>query len=302
MKAIYQDEYGPTTYKIGELPDPTAGDGEVLVRVHAAGVNPIDIKRHLFCSGETFPLYAGYDLAGVVEALGSGVTDLAVGDRVYGCVVADPGAKKVTGAFGELAALPSNLLARMPEGTTFEQMAATPVAIATAIQVFDNTGLSEGHKVFVSGGAGGVGIHAMQLAKSVFGAAEVATTASEPKFEFVREHGADKIINYKTQDAGEELKGWADVAFDCTGEPDMVTKIAREDGKAMGIVQFGHEKCPFHMLNPSTKLMERIGTAITEGKLNVVIDKVYKFEDGLEAIKYQAAGRAKGKIVIKIIE
>lgn len=121
MKAIYQDEYGATTFKFGELPDPLAGDVEVLVRVHAAGVNPADVKRHLFRSGEPFPMLAGYDVAGVIEKMGGGDTcGWAVGDRVFRSVIDDPGADKLTVAFGEFTAVAATLLARMPANTTFE--------------------------------------------------------------------------------------------------------------------------------------------------------------------------------------
>ncbi len=300
MKAIYQEEYSGTEFKLGEYPDPTPGDGEVLIRVHAAGVNPVDLKRYTFMEGETFPMLAGYDVAGVVESLGSGdVAGLAVGDKVFGCVVNNAGAKKTTGAFGELTAVPASLLARIPENATFEEMAATPVAVGTAIRVFDLVELKSGMKVFVSGGAGGVGVHAMQIAKNVFGAAEVATTASKGKMEFVKQYGADKVVEYRTEKAGEVLKGWADVAFDCTGEPDMAAQIVKEGGKARGIVVMS-DVCPFYMLSSSSELMGRIADAVKDEKLKVVIDKVFEFDQGLEAIKYQAAGRAKGKVVIKM--
>lgn len=301
MKAIYQDDYSGTDFKIGELPVPTPVEGEVLVRVHAAGVNPVDIKRHLFMKGESFPMMAGYDIAGIVESLGSGDTGgLAVGDKVFGCVVNDAGTSKTTGAFAEFTAVPARLLAVMPDNASFEEMAATPVAIGTAVKVFDLLELKSGMKVFVSGGAGGVGIHAMQIAKSLYGAAEVATTASEAKIPFVKEHGADAVVNYKTESAGEVLNGWADAGMDCTGEPDMVAKIVKEGGKARGIVA-PSEVCPFYMLQSSKELMQTIADAVKQGKIKIVIDKVFPFEQGLEAIKYQAAGRAKGKIVIKIV-
>lgn len=253
-------------------------------------------------------MLAGYDIAGVIEAVGEGKGDLnglAVGDSVFGCVVSDPGAPKVTGAFCELTAVPAVQLAKIPDGLTFEQMAALPVAVGTAVQAFDQMGLSKGDSVFVSGGAGGVGIHAMQIAKSMYGAAKVATTASPPKFDFVKAYGADEIVDYKSQDAGEVLKNWADVAFDCTGEPAMVAKTLKEGivstEKSKSIVSFESNDVPFMMLMPIAALMDRLATALKDGKLKVVIDKVYKFEDGLEAIKYQAAGRAKGKIIIKMI-
>lgn len=306
MKAIYQDGYSGTDFKMGELPDPTASAGEVVVRVHAAATNPIDIKRHTFMKDEVFPMIAGYDIAGVIEAVGEGdMNGLAVGDKVFGCVVGDPGAPKVTGAFCELSAVPASQMAKIPDGFTFEQMAALPVAVGTPMQAFDEVKLCKGEKIFISGGAGGVGIHAMQLAKSLYGASEVATTASEPKFEFVKTYGADTVVNYKTEKAGEVLKGWGDAAFDCTGEPEMAAKTLKEEAvsaeKSRGIVDFTSGAVPFMMVKAIGPLMERLANALKDGKFEVVIDKVYKFEDGLEAIKYQAGGRAKGKIIIKMI-
>lgn len=119
--------------------------------------------------------------------------------------------------------------------------------------------------MFISNGAGVVSIHAIQQAKSMFGASVVATTASAPKADFVRTYGADKVVDYKSEDAGEVLKDWADVAFDCTGEPDMAAKVVKGGGKMRSIVVFGNESCSFLMLQASGKLMQRIANAVESG-------------------------------------
>lgn len=300
MKAIYQDEYG-LDFKLGELPKPKLGDGQVLLKVHAAGVNPVDVKRHLFMKDESFPMIAGYDVAGVIEELGSGDTkSFKVGDRVFGEVTGNAAAPKTRGAFAEYIAVPAGFLVAIPKGATFEQMAATPVAIGTAFMAMDELEVKPGQKVFISGGAGGVGVHAIQIAKTVYGAAEVATTASVPKKPFVEKHGVDVVVDYKTQDAGEVLKGWADASFDCTGEPDMIHKIKKEGGKSATIVQFGHPDVPMLMLAASSALMTKIADAVAQGKLKIELDTVYSLDDGIKAIEHVKSGRAKGKVVIKI--
>lgn len=302
MKAIYQEEYGTTNFKLGELPKPAPSDGEVLIKVHAASVNPLDIKRHLIMKDEKFPMLAGYDVAGVIEELGGGDTGtLKVGDRVFGEVMGTISAPKTTGAFAEYTVVNASNLALIPKDSSFETMAATPIAIGTCFLACDELGVGKGTKIFISGGAGGVGIHAVQIAKKVFGAAEVATTAREAKKAFVKQHDVDIIVDYKKEDAGDVLKGWADVAFDCTGEPDMAVKIVKEGGKIVSIVDMANPAAKFLIIVSGSKLMGRIAEAVSEGKLKVEIDTVYSLDDGLKAIQHVLDGRAKGKVVIKVI-
>lgn len=156
--------------------------------------------------------------------------------------------------------------------------------------------LTAGSRLYVSGGAGGVGCHAVQLAKKVYGVGEVATTVSMGKMEFVRRMGADVCVDYKKEDVKELLKGWADAALDTTGEP--AGAVVKDGGKIVSMVR--PIDGVFVMLRSNATLMKRVAKAIEDGKLDVVIDKVYPLEDGLDAIRHVAGGRSTGKVVIKV--
>lgn len=302
MNAVYQDDYGGVAaFKYGKLPRPSPGAGEVLLAVHAASANPIDFKRDYFLKGETFPIVGGYDVAGVVAEVGEGdVGSLKVGDRVFGEITGNAITPKHTGSFAEFASVPANFLGKMDESASFEDMAATPVAIGTAIQAIELLELKAGQKIFISAGAGGVGCHAIQIAKRVYGA-EVATTASAPKADFCKELGADRVVDYRNQDAGEVLAGWADVVFACTSEIPMFQKIAKEGGKIVTIVDFDSNPGVTPLLvKGSTELMDKITEYVSSGKVKVITDTIYPLSEGVEALKHVEKGRAKGKVVIKV--
>ncbi len=191
---------------------------------------------------------------------------------------------------------------RIPADASFVDMAAIPAVVCTAGQAFDFLGLKAGHGVFISGGAGGVGIHVIQIAKSVFGAAEVATTASAGKFDFVKQWGTDLVEEYKMEDAGEVLKGSAGIALDCTYEEPMCKKIVEEDGKVCSIFQFEHEDALTLRMSSSNKLMGMISKMYAKGKLKAVIEQVYSLDEGVKAIEHVEGGRAKGKVVIRVAD
>ncbi|WP_159056699.1 NADP-dependent oxidoreductase, partial [Streptomyces yokosukanensis] len=177
MKAYVLTRYGgPDAMEIREVPEPQAGPGEVLIRVRAAGLNPIDHKLRegglRLVKRLPLPMVAGSELAGEVEAVGAGVTRFAVGDRVFARVD-----KGKLGAFAPHAVVEESLVAKMPAALGFTDAAGLPLAGLTALQALrDELGLKPGDRVFISGGAGGVGTLAIQLAVSM--GAEVATTAS----------------------------------------------------------------------------------------------------------------------------
>ncbi|MEZ2239699.1 zinc-dependent alcohol dehydrogenase family protein [Microcoleus sp.] len=223
MKAIVFETPGtPEVLKLQDIPAPTIQkETEVLVRLRAAGVNPIDTKlrgRGTFYPDRT-PHVLGCDGAGVVEAVGSGVQSFQVGDEVFFC---NGGLGGPTGTYTELAVIDEQFLALKPASLSFVQAAASPLVLITAWEsLYDRGRLLAGQKVLVQAGAGGVGHVAIQLAK--LQGAEVCTTVSSPeKAEFVQQLGADSVIFYKKADVVDEILTWTqgegvDLAFDTVG-------------------------------------------------------------------------------------
>src|SRR5882762_5831527 len=186
---------GPSAMELRDVPEPSPGDGEVLIRVHAAGLNPIDYKvrdgKLRLLSHLDLPRVAGSELSGVVAKVGAGVTRLAVGDRVFARVD-----KTQLGAYATHAVVDESLVGKMPESLDFADAAGLPLAGLTALQALrDELAVRPGDRIFISGGSGGVGTLAIQLATWM--GAEVATTASPRGEELVRFLGATTVIDYR---------------------------------------------------------------------------------------------------------
>lgn len=302
--------------EMGTVPAPTAEDlkpGEVMVRIHAAALNPVDIKRTVFpLEGGPVPAVVGHDMAGVVEAVASDVSRWRPGDRVFGDLQANTAGPKLTGSVAEIATCRADLLARVPDAVSFAQAAALPLVGQTALQTLRLAGARRGCRVFVSAGAGGVGIHLMQIAKSFYGAAEVATTASAAKEDFVKRHGADVVVDYRTQDAAQVLRDWADAVVDCTHQLDMAHAILNSNntntsdggggGGVVTIVEPPVHGTTLHLITPCEDDMQAIAHLLSEGKLSPVIDSVYSLDSAMDAVHRQHSGRAMGKVVIKVID
>lgn len=213
MKAAYFLKHGgPEAMQYGELPDPIAGDGEVLVDVHAASVNGVDwkVRKGSYAPIERFPYVPGRDFSGVVAALGAHVRDFAVGDAVFG--VCDIGQE---GAYAEKIAIEAAIVTKKPANLSHAECAALALTGITAlVSIEDTLELKSGETILIHGGAGGVGSFAIQLAKHI--GAKVITTASATNHAYVRALGADVIIDYRTQDFTQEVSD-CDAVFDTVG-------------------------------------------------------------------------------------
>jgi alcohol dehydrogenase len=315
---------------LADVPQPSPGRGELLVRVHAAGLNPVDVKTRAgglkLIQQYRLPIEMGNELSGVVETVGLGATRFAKGDRVFARVD-----KGTMGAFAEYALVRQDHAARMPASLEFPEAAAVPLAALTALQALrDELHLSAGERVFIPGGAGGVGTFAIQIAKLL--GAHVATTASPRGEALVKRLGADVVVDY-TRERFEDTLSDYDCAFDllggdtlarlCSvlkpggrvvsiaGMPEPVT--ARKDlGRGAGLaalfwvaslttrLRFArHHICYRYLfMHPSGPDLDYLSSLIEAKKLEVVIDRVFSFAEAKEAMAYLEAGHAKGKVVL----
>src|SRR5436305_384759 len=332
MKAFIVDRYGSKDgVRAGEMPDPQLREDDVLVQIHAAGVNLLDSKIR---DGEfklilpyRLPLILGNDVAGVVVRVGSRVRRFTVGDEVY----ARPDKDRI-GAFAEFISMNENDVAIKPKELTMEEAASIPLVGLTAWQALIEKGnLKNGQKVFIQAGSGGVGTFAIQLAKHV--GATVATTTSTANIDFVRRLGADLVIDYK-KDSFEEVLRDCDVVLNSldaetlkkslrvlkpggnlisiSGPPDP--EFARQLGSnrilglVMRLLSFRiRRQAKRHQVNYSFLFMRasgdqlrQIGSLIETGAIRPVLDRVFPFESTKEAMAYVEKGRAKGKVVVKI--
>ena len=297
MKAFLELSYDkPLDMILGEIEIPQVGPNQIKIAVKAAALNPVDGLRIHLQSDKIFPVVVGFDVAGVVDDVGSAVSRFHVGDRVFGFNERTGIAPKTSGAVAEYCVVDADLMSILPENASFEEGAAVPIVLLTALQAM--AGIKPGDRVFVSGGAGGVGIHALQIAKSHFGAKEVATTASTTKIKYCQQY-ADIVVDYKTEDAGKTLKGWADFVFDTTKEVATGKVILKEGGLIRSIADFSDQEISI-FCQANHEQMEIVSNLLEKGKVKAMIDRVYPFEESMEAMEYQMSGRAMGKIIIKV--
>lgn len=328
MRAIVQEAYGPIeNLRLVERAPPVPGSKAVLIRVRAAGVDPgvwhVMTGRpymvRLMGLGFSRPKVpvAGWDAAGVVEAVGAGVTAVKPGDEVFGnCDVHG------TGTFAELACLPENRCAPKPKNLTLEEAAALAVSGCTALQVVRDLGkVGPGTKVLVIGASGGVGHFAVQIAKA-FGAT-VTAVASTGKLDFVRSLGADDVIDYTREGLGDGARTW-DVIIDTGGRrslselrralaPKGVAVIVggeggnaftggfleRMIGGALGSL-FSSKKIVGVNATVSRADLVTLKELAESGKLRPFIDRRYRLEEAVDALKELEKGHARGKSVIVV--
>ncbi|MFG6687467.1 NADP-dependent oxidoreductase [Mariniflexile sp. HNIBRBA6329] len=332
MKAYTINRYSKEDkLQLVEVTEPVVKENEVLVQVHSASINPLDVKLK---SGEfklllpyKFPLILGHDVAGIITKVGSKVSRFKVGDEIF----ARPADFKI-GAFAEYITINENDAALKPKNISMEKAASIPLVALTVWQAFvEKAKLKKGQKVFIQAGSGGVGTIAIQLAKHL--GATVATTASAGNFYLVKSLGADIVIDYKTQDFETILKDY-DLVLNNQDEKTLEKsmKILKSGGKVVSIssppdpafakevglswfmktaIFFLSRKVrsqakklgvdySFLYMQANGKQLSEIGKLIETGVIRPVVDKVFSFEQMNEAMSYVSSGRAKGKVVVKV--
>lgn len=332
MKAFVLDRYGKRrALRSAEVPNQQLRDDEVLVRVHAAGVNQLDSKVR---DGEfklilpyRLPIILGHDVAGSVVNVGARVQQFKPGDEVY--ARADDFR---IGTFAEFVPVKETSLAIKPKGVTMEEAASIPLVALTAWQALvEKANLKKGQKVFIQAGSGGVGTFAIQLAKHL--GATVATTTSTANVALVKSLGADVVIDYKTQDFEDVLRDYDVVLNSQDGKTlEKSLRVLKAGGKLISIsgppdpdfckqiAAPGFVKLVMRLLSSAIRrkaksrgvsyaflFMKANGSQLREitrlfdaGVIRPVVDRVFPFESTNEAMAYVEAGRAKGKVVIKV--
>ncbi|XP_056169632.1 2-methylene-furan-3-one reductase-like [Syzygium oleosum] len=304
MKAWVYGEHGDVANVLRLDPEfevPEVQEGQVLVKVLAAALNPIDTMRVngvYQLPGFSLPAVPGYDLAGIVVMVGREVKELNVGDEVYGFTWH---AKK-HGTLVEYTAVEESYLALKPKKLSFEEAASLPVVIQTAYGGLERAGLSHGKSLLVLGGAGGVGTLAIQLGKEVFGASRVAATSSTGKLDLLKSLGADLAIDY-TKVNFEDLPEKFDVVYVAIGQSERAVKAVKPGGSVVTIVE--HQKTlpppAFSFVGTSDRsTLEKLRPFLESGKVKPVIDpkSPFPFSQAIEAFSYLQTGRATGKVVI----
>ncbi|KAE9605046.1 putative 2-methylene-furan-3-one reductase [Lupinus albus] len=310
IKAWTYSEYGKSSevLKFDEaVPTPVVKDDQVLIKVIAASINPIDYKRlagFFKDSDSPLPTAPGYDVAGVVVKVGSEVKKFKVGDEVYGDInreaLIHP---KVIGSLAEYTTAEENLLSHKPQNLTFAEAASLPLTIETAFEGLERAGFSAAKSILVLGGAGGVGTHVIQLAKHVYGASKVAATSSTGKLELLRNLGADLAIDYTVENF-EDLPEKFDVVYDTVGITDKAFKAVKEGGKVVTIVPPGFENAIFFILTSDGAILDKLKSYLESGKVKPVLDpkSPFPFSQTVEAFSYLETGRVTGKVVIHPIQ
>ena len=334
MKAFVVDKYQKSgAIRLADMPEPALLDNDVLIRIHAAAVNVLDSKVR---DGEfkAFlpyrpPFILGHDVAGIVVKTGSGVRQFKVGDEVY----SRPRDHRI-GTFAEFIAVDAVDVARKPKNLSMEEAASIPLVGLTAWQALVERGrVKRGQKVFIQAGSGGVGTFAIQLAKHL--GASVATTTGTTNIDLVKGLGADVVIDYKTQNFEDLLSGYDFVLnsqdaktldtslgvlkrggqlISISGPPDPA--FAREFGLnpilkfVMGLLSGKVRKkakglgvgYSFLFMHAQGQQLAEIAALVEAGVIRPVVDKVFPFEKTAEALAYVESGRAKGKVVIKVLD
>jgi NADPH:quinone reductase-like Zn-dependent oxidoreductase len=332
MRAFVVDHYGSNdAVRAAEMPVPAVGDDDVLVRIVAAGVNPVDIKtrdgKMKVALPYRTPFILGNEVAGVVTEVGGHVRRFKLGDEVYARLPKDR-----IGAFAEYVAVREDAVAHKPQTLTMEEAASIPLVGLTSWQALvERANVTPVQRVLIHAGSGGVGTFAIQLAKHL--GATVATTTSASNFELVRGLGADVVVDYRTEDFETIVREY-DVAFDTLGgrtleksirvlrpggtlieiagppDPAFAEEIGASPIVALAIRLLSYRvrkmarrarvRYSFLFMRPSGEQLRKIGALIDSGIMRPVVDRVFPFESTKDALTYVESGHAKGKVVIKV--
>ena len=310
MKAIVVHEYGGLdALKYEDTPRPEPKENQVLVKVIAAGVNPVDglIRSGKFAKffGTTLPLVPGYDIAGIVEKTGAKIEKLKKGDAVYAYIGLEEG-----GGYAEYAVVTEKEAAPKPKAASFVEAAAVPVVALTAWQaLFDTAKLSAGQSVLVHGGSGGVGSFAIQFAK--LRGAKVFATASTHNQDFLKQLGADTAIDYTTQKFEDVAKD-VDVVLESVGKDTLARSygVVKKGGILVSLIgppdkteldKHGIRGAALGVEPNSSELAE-IANLIDQKKIKVTVSQTYPLAEAAKAEEQADTGHTRGKIVLKVAD
>lgn len=308
MTAIRIHEFGgPDVLKTEKLPIPQPADGEVLVRIHAVSVNPVDFKtregKYPMIKREDLPITLGRDFSGTIESCGPGVQGLRRGDAVFALLGRD------RGSYAEYVIAKEAELARKPETLDHVAAAAVPLAALTAWQgLFDQGKLTSGQRVLIHGGAGGVGHIAIQLAKAK--GAWVATTCAKDDLDFVRALGAEKAIDYKSRKFEDEVSD-IDLVYDLIGGETQERSFAvlKNGGALISTLKKPDEtkardkdlRVAHYMAEANGAQLAEVGRLIDDGKVKPVVTRTFALKHAAQAQTFLEEEHVRGKVVLTLL-
>jgi len=314
MKAAIINQFGDAeVLEMAEVNKPVINENQVLIKVMAVGINPVDTKVRAGTSGMSkrikFPAILGWDVSGVIESVGKNVSEFVIGDAVFGCV----GFPGLGNAYAEFTISDPKLLAKKPVNISFEEAAAIPIAGLTAYQAINEIiKITSGQKILIQAAAGGVGHLAVQLAK--INGAFVIGTASDKNEKFLFSLGVDKFINYKKENF-EKIVNNVDAVIDAMGGDVLYRSISctrpvgivvclpsstKDDPKAIELAKEKGVKLLWPMMYSDGDQMKIIAHLLQQKKLKVVIDKIFTFDQIVWAHKALETHNTKGKVVVRI--
>ena len=313
MKAVFINQYGSTqVLQYGSIETPSINRDQLLVKVYASSVNPVDWKIRVgqlqFLTGYKFPMVLGFDVSGEVVAVGESVTRFQTGDKVYAYLDSLPG-----GAYAEYAVVSERVACFKSENMSYEQAAAVPLAATTALQALRDLGqILPGHKVLINGASGGVGSFAVQIAKAL--KAEVTAVCSTQNVELVKSLGGDRVIDYTVQDFTKDTSVY-DIIFDAVGKESFsgcqnilkpngvyVTTLPDPDSVVQSFLTFllPGKKSKLVVAQSSGQDFAYLKELIEGGKIRSVIDRTYSLEELAVAHAESEQGHVVGKLVITV--